>query len=250
VPQPRLSPFPPSARSLPLHSPTPSFCSSIPQQARALGEPLIHDSAVARLVFDTTGKRLLSGSLDGTARIWDVTSGAVVATLAKQSGIRCLAFQPGGAVFAASGDEGAALLGESTSGRPIGEHLEHGSRIDCLAFRPDGTLVATGGQDGKVRLWCSATGLPIGPPLSQGGAVRRVVFSRDGGRLASSGPDATVRCWTVLNPVEADAERVSYWVRIMTNLEFDEGEAIRRMDGPTGWDLRRRLNELGGSPLR
>jgi WD40 repeat protein/serine/threonine protein kinase len=215
-----------------------------------LGEPLVHDSAVAGLVFDSTGKRLLTGSLDGTARLWDVTDRVAVVTQGEQGGIRRLAFQPGGDVFATSGDEGTARLWESSTGRPIGERLEHRSRVDCLAFRPDGTVVATGGQDGKVRLWCATTGLPIGPPLAHGGAVRCIVFSRDGGRLASSGPDATVRCWAVPNPVEADAERVSYWVRAMTNLEFDEGEAIRRMDGPTGWDLRRRLNDLGGPPLR
>ena len=216
----------------------------------AIGEPLVHDSAVAGLVFDTTGRRLLTASLDGTARLWDLTSGATVATLDKQAGIRRLAFQPGGDIFATSGDGGTARLRESATGRPIGERLEHRSRIDCLAFRPDGTLVATGGQDGIVRLWCAATGLPIGPPLSQGRAVRGVAFSRDGARLVSSGPDATVRCWAVPAPLEANAERVSYWVRVMTNLEFDEGEAIRRMDGPTGWDLRRRLNDLGGPPLR
>ena len=215
-----------------------------------LGEPLVQDSAVAGLVFDTTGEQLLTRSLDGKARLWDVARRVTVVTLAEQGGIRCLAFRTGGDVFATSGDEGTGRLWETSTGRPIGERLEHRSRVDCLAFRPDGTVVATGGQDGKVRLWCATTGLPIGPPLAHGSAVRGVVFSRDGGRLVSSGPAATVLCWAVPDPVEADAERVSYWVRVMTNLEFDEGEAIRRMDGPTGWDLRRRLNDLGGPPLR
>ena len=179
-----------------------------------LGEPLVHDSAVAGVVFDTTGERLLTGSLDGKARLWDLTRRITVVTLAEQGGIRCLAFRTGGDVFATSGDEGTGRLWETSTGRPIGERLEHRSRVDCLAFRPDGTMVATGGQDGKVRLWCATTGLPIGPPLAHGSAVRGVVFSRDGGRLVSSGPDATVLCWAVPDPVEADVERVSYWVRV------------------------------------
>jgi WD40 repeat protein len=111
-------------------------------------------------------------------------------------------------------------------------------------------MVATGSLDGTVRLWCAATGLPIGPPLAQGGAVRSLVFSQDGRRLATGGSDATVRCWKAPDPVEGDAERVSCWVRITTDLEFDSGDAIRRMDGPTSWDLRRRLTDLGGPPLR
>ncbi len=215
-----------------------------------LGGPLVHDSAVTSLVFDTSGERLLTGSLDGKASLWDVARRVAVVTLAGQGEIRCLAFRTGGDIFATSGEEGNARLRESSTGRPIGERLEHRSRVDCLAFRPDGTVVASGGQDGMVRLWCATTGLPIGPPLTHGGAVLGVVFSHDGRRLASRGLDATVRCWAVPDPIQADAERVSYWVRVMTNLEFEEGEAIHRMDSPTGWDLRRRLNDLGGPPLR
>jgi serine/threonine protein kinase len=215
-----------------------------------LGEPLVHDSAVTCLVFDTTGQRLLTGSLDGTARLWDVASRVTIVTLAEQGRIRCLAFRTGGDVFAASGDEGTGRLWESSTGRPTGDRLEHRARVNCLAFRPDGTVLATGGHDGTVRLWCATTGLPIGPALEHGRAVQSVVFSRDGGRLISRGGDATVLCWAVPVPLEADAERVSYWIRVLTNLEFDEGEAVRRMDGRTAWDLRRRLTDLGGPPLR
>ncbi len=50
--------------------------------------------------------------------------------------------------------------------------------------------------------------------------------------------------------MEGSAERVSCWVGVTTELEFDSGDAIRRMDGATSWDLRRRLDALGGAPLR
>jgi len=217
---------------------------------RPIGPPLAHESAVPALAFDPTGAALLTGSLDGSARLWDVARMAATVTLAGQGEVRCLAFRPGGAAFATAGDEGTARLWESATGRPIGGRLEHRAPVDCLAFRPDGTMVATGSPDGMVRLWCADTGLPIGPPLAGVGAIRGLVFSRDGGRIAAAGPDPTARCWTVPNPVEAEVERISCWVRVVTGLELDEGDAIRRMDGPTGWDLRRRLNDLGGPPLR
>ena len=59
-----------------------------------------------------------------------------------------------------------------------------------------------------------------------------------------------VRCWRAPTPVPGTAERVACWVRVETELEFDEGDAIRRMDPSTSWELRRRLADLGGPPLR
>lgn len=218
--------------------------------AKPLGEPFVHGSAVSALAFDPTGGRLLTGGPEGSARLWDVGRRDSAVTLSHQGGVLGLAFRPVGDVFATACEDGTARLWDCASGRPIGEPLAHRARVDRLAFRPDGTMLATGSPDGMVRLWCAATGLPIGPALAQGGAVRALAFSPDGRRLATGGSDATARCWHAPEPVEGTAERVSCWVRVTTELEFDAGDAIRRMDGPTGWDLRRRLTELGGAPLR
>jgi WD40 repeat protein len=170
--------------------------------------------------------------------------------LAHQGKVHCVGFRPGGDAFATACEDGTARLWDSSSGRPIGEPLAHRGQVEQLAFRPDGTLVATGSTDGTIRLWCAATGLPIGPPLSQSGSVRTLVFSLDGRRFATGGSDSTARCWKTPNPVEGNVERVSCWVRVTTNLEFDAGDAIRTMDASTSWDLRRQLTDLGGPPLR
>jgi WD40 repeat protein len=213
-----------------------------------LGEPLAHASAVRVLGFDHDGQRLLTGTQGGDVCLWDLARRVNIVTLSGGGEIYSVAFQPGGDRFATAGETGTARLRESATGRPLGEPLDLKARVDCLAFRPDGTMIATGSPDGMVRFWCAATSLPMGPPLEHGGAVRAVVFSHDGRRLATGGSDATVRCWEAPMAVEGDVERISCWVRLTTNLEFDEGDAIRRMDGPKGWDLRRRLSDLGGPP--
>jgi eukaryotic-like serine/threonine-protein kinase len=220
------------------------------RSGRPVGAPLAHGSAVRVLEFDIGGTQLLTGCRDGEVRLWDIARRVALVTLTHPGEIRCVSFRPGGSAFATVCDDGTARLWESATGRPIGELLGHSSRVDCLAFRPDGTMVATGCPNGTARLWCAFTGLPIGRALSQGGAVRSLAFSPDGRRLASGGTDMTVRCWKLPNPVEGNAERVSCWVSVTTDLEFDAGDAIRKMDGTTSWDLRRRLEELGGAPLR
>ena len=220
------------------------------RNGRPIGEPLAHENAIRVLEFDAGGGQLLTGSQAGEVRLWDVARRVALVTLTHPGAIRCAAFRPGGGAFATVCDDGTARLWESATGRPIGEPLGHNYRVDCLAFRPEGTMVATGSPNGMVRLWCASTGLPIGRPLVQGGAVRSLAFSPDGRRLASGGTDMTVRCWKLPNPVEGNAERVSCWVSVTTDLEFDTGDAIRKMDGAATWDLRRRLSDLGGAPLR
>jgi WD40 repeat protein/serine/threonine protein kinase len=221
---------------------------------RSLGDPLVHGSAVLVVTFGPGGRWLLTGSRDGHARLWDLARRTLAITLPHSGEVRCVAFRPengsAGDAFATAGEDSTARLWDCATGRPIGGPLTHRAQVGCLAFCHDGTMVATGSLDGTVRLWCAATCLSIGPPLAHGGAVRTLVFSPDGRRLASSGSDKTVRCWTVPNPVEGDVERVTTWVRITTDLEFDAGDAIRRLGGPISWDLRRRLGELGGPPLR
>ncbi|WP_435017927.1 WD40 repeat domain-containing serine/threonine protein kinase [Tundrisphaera sp. TA3] len=217
-----------------------------PATGRAIGVPLDHGAPITALDFDPGGPTLATGGADGTIRLWDAGQRTATATLPGQGAVRCLAVRPGGMAVASACDEGTARLRDAATGRPIGEPLDRRSRVDCLAFRPDGTLLATGGPDGMVRLWCAATGLPVGPALKHGGPVRALAFSPDGRRLASGGPGTSARCWAVPNPMEGDAERVSCWVRITTDLEFDDGDAVRRMEVPTSWELRRRLADLGG----
>jgi WD40 repeat protein len=223
-----------------------NVCVCEARSGRPIGEPLAHGSAVRVLEFDAAGGQLLTGSRGGEVHLWDIARRAVLVSLTHPGEIRCVSFRPGGGAFATVCDDGTARLWESATGRPIGEPLGRNSRVDCLAFRPEGTMVATGSPNGTVRLWCATTGRS----LAQGGAVRSLAFSPDGRRLASGGTDMTVRCWKLPNPVEGNAERVSCWVSVTTDLEFDSGDAIRKMDGATSWDLRRRLGELGGAPLR
>ena len=146
--------------------------------------------------------------------------------------------------------DGTARLWDVATGRPIGEPMAHRGPVDGLAFHPDGAIVATAGRDGTARLWDAGTGLAIGPPLEHRGAVHDLAFSPDGRRLATASADAMARCWRVPGPVAGDCERITCWVRVATEREFDEGDAIRPIDQLVLWELRRRLQDLGGPPVR
>jgi WD40 repeat protein/serine/threonine protein kinase len=214
------------------------------------GAPLAHGAPVTSLQFSPDGRHLVTGCSDGRARVWDAGVGKVVAELAHRDAVRAVDVSASGGRLATGSSDGTARLWDASSMRPIGEPLVHAGPVDCVGFGPDGTTLATASSDATVRLWDASTGLSIGPPLAHKGAVSAVAFSPDGQRLATACADGKVRTWRIPAPVTGDVERISCWVRVATELDFDEGDAIVPLDQLVLWELRRRLQELGGPPTK
>ena len=217
---------------------------------RRLGRALRHEGAVPVLAFSPDGRTLVCGCGDGRARLWALDGETPLAEFAHRVEAGFVAFNPAGRSVATACPDGSARLWDAGTGKPIGEPMTHRAQVDCLAFHPDGTMVATGSPDGTVRLWDADNGLPIGPPLEHRGAVQALAFSPDARRLATAGSDGMARSWRVPAPIPGDGERVACWVRILTELDFDEGDAIRPIDQLALWELRRRLQDLGGAPIK
>jgi WD40 repeat protein/serine/threonine protein kinase len=211
---------------------------------------LRHDASISALAFSPDGARFCAGCVDGKARLWSSDQHTIESELAHRSAVVCVEFSPIGRSVATACQDRTARIWDVETNRPIGEPLAHRGRVECLAFSPDGTILATGSQDGMVRLWDADTGLAIGPALEHRGAVHALAFGPDGRRLATACADGKARCWRVPAPVGGDVARVACWVNVATELEFDDGDAIRRIHQLALWELRRRLMELGGPPVK
>jgi serine/threonine protein kinase len=215
-----------------------------------LGQTLRHESAVSALAFSRDSRKLLCGCTGGRAKLWNTETWTILGELPHKATVTCAAFSPQGRSVATAYDDGTARLWNPDSARPIGEPFGHGGRVNCLAFSPDGTIVATGSRDGTVRVWGAETALPIGPVLEHPGEIHGLQFNHDGRRLATACSDGIARCWRVPAPVTGDEARIACWVHLITELEFDEGDAIRRLDQLAVWELRRRMQDLGGPPVK
>jgi eukaryotic-like serine/threonine-protein kinase len=219
-------------------------------KGKLLDDALQYEAAVSVLSFSPDGRKLLIGCKDGRLRLWDIAKKATLAELPHRAEFDCAGYSPLGRSVATACHDGTARLWDADTGKPIGEPLAHRGRVDCFAFNTDGTIVATGSHDGAVRLWGADTGLPIGPPLDHRGPVHGLAFSPDRRRMATACSDGMARCWRVPAPVAGDVERIDCWIRVITQLEFDDGDAIRPIDQMTLWELRRHLHELGGAPVK
>ena len=172
---------------------------------------------VGRMAFSPDGKRLVTTSIRGLARLWDVESGAMLYERKLQSGgsasvVALHAFQDGSALVALDSSLSISVLRLPADGAlPIEPEvtLRHDERIFGAAFNPDGTVLAAGSRTNgpsKTRLWRVSDGQRLtdfGHPTTVG----HIVFRPKTRELATIGGDGRVRLWRTPDEPSSDEEK-------------------------------------------
>src|SRR5260370_33198391 len=80
-----------------------------------------HTDIVTSIALSPDQRRLASGSLDNTLKLWDVESRALLWTGWQTKGPLCLAFAPDGSLLASGGHEATVRLWDAKLGTPLQE---------------------------------------------------------------------------------------------------------------------------------
>jgi WD40 repeat protein len=122
----------------------------------------------------------------GKARVWDATTGKLVAELSGKASDKCgPVFSPDGRrVVVIERDSPLARLCDAETGLVLRTLKRHKQTILHAAFSPDSRRIATGSDDRTGCLWDSETGATLAIFQDFEGPLTRVAFSPDGARLA------------------------------------------------------------------
>jgi WD40 repeat protein len=168
---------------------------------RQSSEPMVlagHAAYVYVVAFSPDGRRLVSASDDGTARLFSVPDGAEVADLkGHTSVINGAAFSPDGQLVVTASSDKTARVFSASDGRLVTVLSGHSDEVEDAEFSPDGQLVATASVDGTARVWYARTGQTLLELRGHAGPVLTAAFTPDGKSVVTASADSTARLWDV-----------------------------------------------------
>ena len=117
-----------------------------------------HTDAVWSAVFSPDGTRIATASSDGTARIWNATTGKELLTVNPSTGILWDAvLSPNGKLLATAGEDNVARIWNARTGEQLFALPGHDD-VFHVEFSPDGSRLATFSPDGTSIVWNVLTG--------------------------------------------------------------------------------------------
>jgi len=170
-----------------------------------------HQDRVYHATFSPNGKSVLTASMDGTARLWDIGGQQKIVFEGHHESIRYAEFSPDGKHIVTASNDKTARLWNANTGKQITILKGHESSVRYATFSPNGQFVITTSgksmfsemdkleekEDNSARLWEVKTGKQLALFKGHTDMVWQAAFSSDSQRIVTSSRDKTAQLWDV-----------------------------------------------------
>lgn len=165
-----------------------------------------HTDLVSSVAINFDGSVVISGSRDGSIRVWDTVTcekGRVLRVLKGNSGwVRSVDMSCDGRwIVAGMIDKVVQLwdISRSPSSESCRTFHGHSGWVDCVAISNDGNSILSGSSDQTVRCWDTSENAKTSIPENQHSRyIRCIDVSKNGRWIVSASEDRTVRLWDTL----------------------------------------------------
>ncbi|KAJ8596424.1 WD40 repeat-like protein, partial [Rhizopogon salebrosus TDB-379] len=147
---------------------------------------------------------VVSGSVDGRLRLWNVKEGGVVGDLweGHSDAVRCLDWSPNTREIASGSQDGTIRRWNPNTGRQIASLIETGHGwVNAVKYSPRGDKFASGGYDNMIWVW-SKYGKLLIEIKGHDDWVNSLCWSKDGAYIFSGSADMTIRKWQSIDGKE------------------------------------------------
>jgi WD40 repeat protein len=160
-----------------------------------------HAQGVNSVAFSSDGTRIVSGSADQTARLWDARSGELLHELGHDGQVNRVAFSADGRRILTASSAGTVFEWDATSGKllhkirvatAVSTRLPF--RLVSVTFNADGTRALVAMGLGRTYVWDLASGKIIGELKGEPRLLASAAISRDGTRAITAGTE-TAQVW-------------------------------------------------------
>ena len=157
-----------------------------------------HTERVLSAAYSPDGARIVTGSADKTARIWDARTGIQLAVLSGQSDrVFAAAFSPDGNRIITGSLDRTARIWDARTGVQLAVLSGHANRVASAVYSPDGTHVLTASWDRTAQVWDAHTGARLVQLKGHADVLYSAAYSPDGKHIVTASQDKTARIWDV-----------------------------------------------------
>jgi WD40 repeat protein len=161
-----------------------------------------HSDTVKCHKFIEEGRRIITGSRDGSLQVWEVDTDSLVGeprTDAGSGAVHAVAVSRNHKKIFTGSQDGRMRTWEGLAGKmDRAWKKEHTAAILTICLSPDELYLASGSEDGTVVIWDARIGKIIGEPIKTDHRhVYAVHYSPDGKTLVTSGYNKSAISWDV-----------------------------------------------------
>ena len=169
-----------------------------------------HGGPVNAVAFSADGTKVLTGSADKTAKLFNVSDGAELRVITTPAPVNAVAFAVEGSLVVTANEDNklrtwavaAPEVPEGEAEAPVKELNGHGGPVTSVAtYGARQELLLSGAKDNTARLWNVEGGNQV-RSLNHGGPVTAVAVNADGSKVVSVSDNKTGKLWNAADGKE------------------------------------------------